>query len=108
MGAHLVSILENTENQVFVTTRKQRANRNNITYVQGNAHDDSFIRPLLQDGFDVVVDFMVYNTEEFKTRAKLMLDSCKQYVYLSSSRVYSDTNEVITEGYAEATRCLQG
>ena len=62
MGAHLVCILENTENKVYVTTRKQRTNRNNITYVQGNAHDDSFIRPLLQDGFDVVVDFMVYNT----------------------------------------------
>ena len=59
MGAHLVSILENTENKVYVTTRKQRANRNNITYVQGNAH--GFIRPLLQDGFDAVVDFMVYN-----------------------------------------------
>lgn len=97
MGAHLVSILENTENKVYVTTRKQRANRNNITYVQGNAHDDGFIRPLLQDGFDVVVDFMVYNTEEFRTRARLMLDSCKQYVYLSSSRVYSDNDEVITE-----------
>ena len=47
MGAHLVSILENTENQVYVSTRKQRTNRNNITYVQGNAHDDGFIRPYI-------------------------------------------------------------
>ena len=52
---------------------------------------------MLSDGFDVVVDFMIYNTEEFKKRAKLMLDSCKQYVYLSSSRVYSDHDDVITE-----------
>lgn len=97
MGTHLVSILEDTDNEVYVTTRKQRTNRSNITYVQGNAHDDAFIRPLLTEGMDVVVDFMVYNTEEFKKRASLMLDSCSQYVYLSSSRVYSDNDEVITE-----------
>ena len=97
MGTHLVSSLEDTDNEVYVTTRKQRANRSNITYVQGNAHDDAFIRPLQTEGMDVVVDFMVYNTEEFKKRASLMLDSCSQYVYLSSSRVYSDNDEVITE-----------
>lgn len=97
MGAHLVSILENTEHQVYVTTRKQRTNRRNITYVQGNAHNDAFIFPLLNEGFDVIVDFMVYKTEEFKGRSNLFLDSCKQYIFLSSSRVYSDNDEVITE-----------
>ena len=88
MGAHLVSILENTEHKVYVTTRKQRTNRRNVTYVQGNAHNDAFIFPLLNEGFDVVVDFMVYKTEEFNVRANLFLDSCKQYIYSSSSRVY--------------------
>lgn len=97
MGAHLVNILEKSDNEVFVTTRKQRAGHSNITYIQGNAHDEIFIRQILKDNVDVVVDFMVYKTEEFKRRALLMLDSCKQYVYLSSSRVYSDNDDIITE-----------
>lgn len=97
MGAHLVNILEDSDNEVLVTTRKMRESRSNITYIQGNAHEETFIRQLLKDNVDVVVDFMVYNTEEFKKRALLMLDSCKQYIYLSSSRVYADDDKLITE-----------
>lgn len=97
MGIHLVSLLENTEHEVIVTTRKQRANRGNIRYIQGNAHDENFLRLLLDGSIDVVVDFMIYTTEEFRLRAELMLSSCRQYVYLSSSRVYSNQDRVITE-----------
>lgn len=97
MGAHLVNILKNSDNEVLVTTRKQRASYCNITYIQGNAHDETFIRYILKENVDVVVDFMVYHTEEFKRRALLILDACKQYVYLSSSRVYSGNDDIITE-----------
>lgn len=97
MGANLVNLLENTASHVIVTTRKKRPSHNNISYEQGNAHEDDFLVPLLEKGIDIVVDFMVYNTEEFKTRSALMLSHCKQYIYLSSSRVYSDLDDIITE-----------
>lgn len=104
MGKHLVSLLENTDNEVYVTTRGCYPNRKNITYIQGNAHDEVFISSLLQKRMDVIVDFMVYNTQEFAHRVHLLLKLCKQYVYLSSSRVYSDVDQIITE---ETPRLLE-
>ena len=96
MGEYLTHILANKGCRVTCTTRKVRENVNDIIYVQGNAHDNDFLNSLLEKYFDVVVDFMVYNTDEFRKRYMKLLDSCRQYVYLSSSRVYADF-AVITE-----------
>ena len=97
MGAHLVELLRNTDNEVTVTSRKKRDKSDNICYVQGNAHEMSFLNDLLKEHFDVIVDFMSYGTEEFKTKYQTFLDSCKQYVFLSSSRAYADSKTPITE-----------
>ena len=97
MGAHLVELLRNTDNEVTVTSRKKRDKSDNICYVQGNAHEVSFLDDLLKQKFDVIVDFMSYGTEEFKTKYETFLDSCKQYVFLSSSRAYADSKTPITE-----------
>lgn len=85
MGMHLVQLLTNTEHHVVVTSRRSRQGHDNITYVLGNAHDDIFLRSLLKQGFEVIVDFMVYNTLEFQKRYSLLLGSCEQYVFISSS-----------------------
>lgn len=95
MGIHLVKLLSNEK--IFVTTRRQRISTDNISYIQGDAHDLNFLRPLLEERFDVIVDFMFYGTEEFRERCPLFLNSCKQYVFLSSSRVYAGSDVPITE-----------
>lgn len=98
MGNHLVQILNDGKHDVFVTSRSQRQNRLGVTYIQGNAHDDNFLDQVLNmKRWDVIVDFMIYNTSEFACRVNLLLDACKQYVFLSSSRVYADSKEPITE-----------
>ena len=100
MGIHLVNILTSvTENKVFVTTRKTRtSNKENIAYITGDAHNSEFLNSVLtKEKWDAIVDFMVYNTEEFKSRADSLLSSCNQYVFLSSSTVYADLKEPITE-----------
>ena len=56
-----------------------------------------FVAPLLEEKYDVIVDFMNYRTEEFLERYQLLLTSCGQYVYLSSSRVYAGSDTPITE-----------
>lgn len=97
MGAHLSKILKNQGEDVYVTTRRERRGEG-ITYIQGNAHETVFLRELLQKyQFDVLVDFMIYNTSEFADRANLLLSSVGQYVFLSSSRVYADSETLITE-----------
>lgn len=98
MGSHLSEIINNDKgNDIVITSRKTRVSKGNISYVVGNAHDKSFLDSLLNKKWDVIVDFMVYNTDEFKLRVKDMLDSCNQYVFLSSSRVYANSNSAITE-----------
>lgn len=100
MGEHLIHHLEGGDSQVMVTSRRSHLPKKNIIYVQGNAHDLYFVKSLLTNNFDVIVDFMVYDTEEFKDRYKLFLLSCKQYVFLSSSRVYADSPFPIKESSA--------
>lgn len=98
MGASLVPILAEGGNEVSVTSRLQRKSDNEkIRYIQGNAHDLPFLREVFSQHWDVVVDFMVYTTDEFRERLGLLLNATDHYVFLSSSRVYADSKTPITE-----------
>lgn len=97
MGAHLCNILAGAC-EVYVTTRKERKCSEGITYIKGDAHDILFLQSLLiGERWDSIVDFMVYNTDEFRKRINLFLTATNQYVFLSSSRVYAKSDEPITE-----------
>ncbi len=99
MGISLVGILADKGFDVFVTSRQERiSERKEVTFIKGNAKEIPFIKSLLESqSYDVVVDFMSYNTEEFKERVDLFLRSTKQYVFISSARVYAPSEEVLTE-----------
>ncbi len=98
MGKHLVELLENTDNEVVVTSRSVHTSRNNIRYIRGNAHDKNFVLSLLsRKGVDVMVNFMTYNTLSFQEVVDTFLNNCGQYVHLSTARVYSNVDEIITE-----------
>lgn len=97
MGEPLVRMLCERGDGVYVTSRKKRESRGNIHFIQGDAHDLSFIQEELRKNYDAVVDFMIYSTEAFKERSKLWLKSTGQYMFLSSARVYADSVEPVTE-----------
>lgn len=99
MGVELVKILVGGGiNQVVVTSRAERkSNENNMKYVRGNAHDPAFLQTLLHERYDAIIDFMVYSTEEFQKRRDPLLNATDQYVFLSSSRVYADSEAPLTE-----------
>lgn len=98
MGSHLVSILASRDVNCYVTTRKHQVNKENIEYVVGDAHDIAFITSLFSKcQWDVVVDFMKYSTKDFENRVNLLLSKTKQYIFLSSSRVYAESKEPLTE-----------
>ncbi len=96
MGAYLSEILSARGDEVYVTTRSDRVD-DQICYIKGNAHDNDFVLKLLQNNYDIVVDFMVYKTDEFRQRVSMMLESTSQYLYFSSSRVYAESDRPITE-----------
>lgn len=98
MGVDLVKLLAERGNNVTVTSRSShRSEFENVKYVYGNAHDTAFLKTLLNEKYDAIVDFMHYTTEEFKSRRDIFLDSAAQHIFLSSSRVYADSKAPITE-----------
>lgn len=100
MGANLVDLLSHQQGvHVVVTSRRDRKSFDNVEYRCGDAHDTTWLQEILEENkWDAIVDFMVYTTEEFSNRIDLLLESTKQYIFISSSRVYADAKgKLITE-----------
>ena len=106
MGVYLVDFLANNrENQIVVTSRSSHeSKRENVRFVQGNARENAFVEELLKDNYDVVVDFMNYNIDDFASRYVKMLAFTGQYIWFSSSRVYAYSERPLTE---ESPRLLE-
>lgn len=91
MGTYLVELLVSQNHYVEVTTRQHIESKSlNLKYIRGNAHNIIFLEELLKKFYDVIIDFMVYSEVEFKERIGKFLNSTNQYIFLSSSRVYSN------------------
>ncbi|WP_283786889.1 NAD-dependent epimerase/dehydratase family protein [Bermanella sp. WJH001] len=97
MGIHLVENLAQQNHDVYVTSRSCSGQQGNITYITGNAKDDTFLTKLLEQHWDSIFDFMVYSTVQFENRYKRILNATAHYIFLSSSRVYADSNTPLTE-----------
>lgn len=100
MGLPLVDFFRrDSEYEVFVTSRYEHNSLDNIHYLKGNARDEGFIKEVLSNKYDVIVDFMNYGYQEFKDCHTRLLKSTDYYVFLSSSRVYADSKEAIEEDF---------
>lgn len=99
MGTPLVKLLsDNADYDIWVTSRSEHQDFKNVRYLCGNAQNDDFFKELLKrENWDVIVDFMVYDTPKFEKRYIELLKHCKQYLYISSCRVYAQSEELITE-----------
>lgn len=93
IGKNLVEILGRQDDfHVVVTSRRKYNDTGNSEYIQGDAHDIEWLLKILQEReWDAIVDFMIYTTEEFRSRLGRLLGATKQYVYISSARVYADS-----------------
>lgn len=97
MGKPLVQYLKLSGHDVYVTSRQAHQSGENLHYIQGNAKDNEFLKSILSRDFDSIVDFMVYGSNELEKRLPLLLDSTKQYVFFSSSRVYAESDQPLIE-----------
>ena len=99
MGVSLVSILAAQGHDVHVTSRSYHGEENPyIHYLQGDAHNEKFLHDTLSLAhYDAVVDFMIYTTAELNSRLDALLTATDQYIFLSSSRVYADSETPLTE-----------
>ena len=98
MGTDLTKILADKRFSVTVTSRgDHRSNRDNVTYVKGNAKDNDFLREVIKTRWDCVIDFMSYSTAEFEGRVDSLLSATDQYIFISSARVYAESLKPLTE-----------
>ena len=103
MGIHVVDLLAQKGNDVYVTSRRTNSSEGNISYLKGDAKNLDFLTSLLNDKWGAIIDFMVYSTDEFGERYRLFLNATPHYLYFSSSRVYANSEKPITE---ESARLL--
>lgn len=94
MGIYLVPELLQAGFQTVVTSRSPRTpSRPGLRYLEGNARDLPFLESILSgSGYDAIVDFMIYGTEEFKARRDRLLHHTAHYLFLSSYRVFADSS----------------
>ena len=98
LGSYLAPELLKTGCQVHIVSLDALSSDHpNLTYEQANAKDDQWLAEALKGGYDAIVDFMIYSTQEFAPRAKFLMENTNHYVFLSSYRVYADAQGVITE-----------
>ncbi len=93
MGVYLCERLSQSAS-VFVTTRRPRPTGDcgatpGVAFIVGNAKDVDFAKKVIADVRpDAIVDFMTYTTEEFRSRAELLVRGCSHYIFLSTYRVF--------------------
>lgn len=99
MGKYVTELLAKREIHVTVTSRRKQTAANKwIHYLEGNAMNDDFLQSITHDTkWDSIIDFMSYKTNKFESRVQLLLESTKQYVFISSARVYADSETPINE-----------
>lgn len=104
MGVPLVkNLMLEDESKIYVTSRSQREDVLvdgfvKVHYLQGDAHDIVFLSEIFKNfTFDVVVDFLTYDLENFSSNIGLILGHTARYIFLSSSRVYANSDGPITE-----------
>lgn len=102
MGTPLIENLLDSRKgcSIYVTSRQVKKNsESNLTWITGNARNLDFFDSIISDfgHFDVIIDFMNYDLEEFRQRSPRILNVCGQYIWFSSSRVYSPSKGRLNE-----------
>lgn len=69
----------------------------NLRYFVGNGHDHALLSELFKNNYDGIIDFMIYNTEDFRQNHEFLLSHTGHYIYLSSYRVYADDCPITEE-----------
>lgn len=98
MGTYLVPKLATMGYEVKVVSLDDVISDNPlISYITGNAKDKEYQKELVKEKFDVIVDFLIYSTEEFKERFDVLLQNTDHYFFLSTYRVYGSGSPITEE-----------
>ena len=98
MGVYLVPKLLERGYAVDVASLDTVESTNpNLRYFTGDCLNVEYVGELLKNGYDGIVDFMVYNQDKFEERHKMFLDNTSHYIYLSTYRIYANEEHPVKE-----------
>ena len=98
MGVYLVPKLIERGYAVDVASLdKVESEVPNLRYFTGDCFDIDYVSGLLKNGYDGIVDFMIYNQDKFEKRHKMFLDNTSHYIYLSTYRIYANEEHPVKE-----------
>ena len=98
MGVYLVPELVRMGYAVDVVSLDEvTSGEPNLRYFKANFCKDEVMEEFLKNGYDAIIDFMLYLEEPFKARMDRLLTSCEHYIGLSTYRVYANCEHPITE-----------
>lgn len=99
IGNSILSLGGNDDKYEFtVTSREERFSEyDNVKYIVGNANDLDFLNTIDDNSFDVLIDFMNYRNENLERNITKLIRIAKQYIFLSSARVYDNSQKYIDE-----------
>ena len=98
MGRYLVPLLVKQGYKVDVVASDAfESTSPDLRYIVANAKDRAFMEELLKNGYDAVVDFMIYTTPFVRDWLHFYLERTSHYIYLSTYRVYADEEHPIKE-----------
>lgn len=98
MGRYLVPLLAEMDYQVDVVSLDETTSPDpRVRCIRADAKDVSFRSELLKNGYDGVVDFLIYQTAEFREKHMQLLQNTGHYIYLSSYRIYADEETPVRE-----------
>ena len=98
MGVYVVPELRKLGYKVDVLSLDEiHSDDPELRYFVGNGHDEVLLAELFKNNYDGIIDFMIYGTEEFRRHHEMLLKATGHYVYLSSYRVYADSQPITEE-----------
>ncbi len=90
MGVYLVPELLKKGYAVDVVSLDDKvSDTENLRYFKDDFCNIETAAKYLSQGYDAVVDFMIYNSTKFDERYEMFLSSTSHYIYLSTYRVYA-------------------
>lgn len=98
MGVYLVPKLIEMGYAVDVASLDTVESSNpNLRYFTGDCMDVGYVSELLKNGYDGIVDFMIYKQDKFEERHQMFLDNTSHYIYLSTYRIYANEEHPVKE-----------
>lgn len=98
MGRYLVPQLADLGYQVdAVSLDEVKSDKPNLNYIKADAKDKEVLGRLLKNGYDGIVDFMIYFTSDLTGFLPVLPAHTDHYIYLSTYRIYDNKEHPIRE-----------